>query len=173
MNIILRLAWRNLWRQPRRTWLTTGAMVFSNILLVFMISLQLGMYGMMIENTLRAQTGHLQVQAPGYKDDHKIRQVVPDVIQLAAELRDGLATDQVAARASAFALVSSADRSFGLQITGVEPQYEARVSSLPGLIKLKRLVDSGFFGRIIGVFGLGSRVLFGRFGNRRLIIAFG
>ena len=73
MSITFRLAWRNLWRRKRRTWLTVGAMLFSNILLVFMISLQLGMYEMMISNTLRAQTGHLQVQAPGYKDDQKIR----------------------------------------------------------------------------------------------------
>jgi len=135
MNITFRLAWRNLWRRKRRTWLTVGAMVFSNVILVFMISVQFGMYGMMIDNTLRAQTSHLQVQAPGYKDDHKIRQVVPEATRLAAELRDGLGTDQVAARASAFALVSSADRSFGLQITGVEPKFEPRVSSLPGLIK--------------------------------------
>ena len=140
-NITFRLAWRNLWRRKRRTWLTVGAMVFSNILLVFMISLQIGMYGMMINNTLRAQTGHLQVQAPGYNDDHKMRQVVPDVQGLANKLREGLATDEVAARASAFALVSSADRSYGLQITGVEPDFEARVSSLPGLIK-----DGRFFG---------------------------
>ena len=89
-NITFRLAWRNLWRRKRRTWLTVGAMVFSNILLVFMISLQIGMYGMMINNTLRAQTGHLQVQAPGYKDDHKIRQVVPGVQRLAEDLRQGL-----------------------------------------------------------------------------------
>jgi putative ABC transport system permease protein len=134
-NITFRLAWRNLWRRKRRTWLTVGAMVFSNILLVFMISLQIGMYGMMINNTLRAQTGHLQVQAPGYLDDHKIRQIVPDVQRLAEQLRQGLATDEVAARASAFALVSSAERSYGLQITGVEPDFETRVSSLPGLIK--------------------------------------
>ncbi len=60
-NITFKLAWRNLWRRKRRTWLTVGAMVFSNILLVFMISLQIGMYAMMINNTLRAQTGHLQV----------------------------------------------------------------------------------------------------------------
>ncbi len=141
MSINFRLAWRNLWRRKRRTWLTVGAMVFSNVILVFMISVQVGMYAMMIDNTLRAQASHMQVQAPGYKDDHKIRQVVPDVTRLAAELRDGLATDQVAARASAFALVSSADRSFGLQITGVEPQYEARVSSLPGLIKEGRFLS--------------------------------
>ena len=36
MNITFRLAWRNLWRRKRRTWLTVGAMVFSNIILVFM-----------------------------------------------------------------------------------------------------------------------------------------
>ena len=135
MSIGFRLAWRNLWRRKRRTWLTVGAMVFSNILLVFMISLQLGMYGMMINNTLRAQTAHLQIQAPDYKDDLRIRQVVPEVRTLAAELRQGLGTKKVAARAAAFALVSSADRSYGLQISGVEPQYETEVSSLPGLIK--------------------------------------
>ena len=46
-------------------------MMFSNMLLVFMISLQFGMYGLMIDNTLQAFTGHLQVQAPGYIDEHR------------------------------------------------------------------------------------------------------
>ena len=141
MDITLRLAWRNLWRQPRRTWLTVGAMVFSNIILVFLISLQLGMYQMMIENSLRAQTGHLQVQAPGYKDENKIRQVVPDVSLLAERLRDELATDEVAARAAGFALISSADRSYGAVIGGVEPLFEETVSSLPGLVKDGRYLE--------------------------------
>ena len=110
-------------------------MVFSNVILVFVISLQFGMYRMMIENTLKVQTGHLQVQAPGYSDDHKMRQTVPHVAGLADSLRRELATDQVAARASAFALVSSAQRSYGLAIAGVEPSFEPRVSSLPGLVK--------------------------------------
>ena len=133
-SITFKLAWRNLWRRKRRTWLTVGAMVFSNIILVFLISMQLGMYGMMIENTVRAQTGHLQVQAPGYKDELKMLQVVPDVSALAAELRRELGSDEVTARASAFALVSSAERSYGLMIAGVEPEFETRVSSLPGLV---------------------------------------
>jgi ABC-type lipoprotein release transport system permease subunit len=148
-NITFRLAWRNLWRRKRRTWLTVGAMVFSNILLVFMISLQIGMYGMMINNTLRAQTGHLQVQAPGYKDDHKMRQVVPEVRRLANEIRQGLDSQEVAARASAFALVSSADRSYGLQITGVEPEFERHVSSLPGLIRDGRFFDHAMAEEIV------------------------
>jgi ABC-type lipoprotein release transport system permease subunit len=141
MNITLRLAWRNLWRQPRRTWLTTGAMVFSNVLLVFMISLQFGMYGLMIDNTLQIFSGHLQVQAPGYKDDQKMRQVVPDVRPLAESLRDALGSDAIAARGWAFGLASSAERSYGIGIYGVEPAYEPNVSSIPGLIEEGEYLD--------------------------------
>jgi ABC-type lipoprotein release transport system permease subunit len=134
MSIVLRLAWRNLWRHARRTWLTIGAMVFSNVLLVFMISLQFGMYGLMIDNTLHVFSGHLQVQAPGYNDDQKMRQVVPDIQNLADTLRFELGTDEVAARGWAFGLASSEERSYGIGIYGVEPDYEPRVSNIPGLV---------------------------------------
>lgn len=142
MNIVLRLAWRNLWRHPRRTWLTMGAMVFANILLVFMISLQFGMYGLMIDNALQIFTGHLQVQAQGYNDEQKMRQVVPDIIPLANTIRTKLNSDFVAARGQAFALASSEERSFGIGVYGVEPEFEARVSSIPGLIAAGRYLSA-------------------------------
>ena len=141
MNVVLRLAWRNLWRHSRRTWLTIGAMVFSNVLLVFMISLQLSMYGLMIDNTLRVFSGHMQVQAPGYKDDQKMRQVVHDVQPLAARLRADLDSNTIAARGWAFGLASSAERSYGIGIYGVEPDFEPRVSNIPGLIEQGRYLD--------------------------------
>jgi ABC-type lipoprotein release transport system permease subunit len=141
VSLVLRLAWRNLWRQPRRTWLTTGAMVFSNVLLIFLISLQFGMYRMMIDNTLQVMSGHMQVQAEGYKDDQKIRQTVPNVRELASRLRKELASDTIAARAQNFVLASSEDRTYGIAVLGVEPQYEPRVSSVPGLVADGRYLD--------------------------------
>ena len=149
MNLVLRLAWRNLWRQPRRTWLTTGAMVFCNVLLVFMISLQFGMYRLMIENSLQAFTGHMQVQARGYNDDKKMRQTVPDIVALANDLRTELGSDEVAARATAFALASSEDRSYGIAVFGVEPQFEPNVSSIPGLVRDGRYLDSNDAAEIV------------------------
>lgn len=149
MNITLRLAWRNLWRQPRRTWLTTGAMVFSNAILVFMISLQFGMYKTMITNTLRAFTGHLQIQAPSYKDEQKMRQSVPHVTALAASLRQELGLDDIAGRGSAFALVSSNERSAGIQIIGIEPAFEPLVSSLPGLVDQGRYLEDDSAAEIV------------------------
>ena len=151
MNLVFRLAWRNLWRHPRRTWLTVGAIMFSNMLLVFMISLQFGMYGLMIDNTLQAFTGHLQIQAPGYIDDQKMRQTVDDVVPLATKLRDHFDSERIAARATAFALVSSEERSYGTAVIGVEPAFERNVSTLPELVSQGRyLGEQGAAEIVIG-----------------------
>ena len=149
VSLVFRLAWRNLWRHPRRTWLTTGAMMFSNMLLVFMISLQFGMYGLMIDNTLQSFTGHLQIQAPGYIDDQKMRQTVPDIVPLAELLRAELPDEKIAARATGFALVSSEDRSYGIAVFGVEPDFEAGVSTLPGLISAGRYLGENDAAEIV------------------------
>lgn len=141
MNVTWRLAWRNLWRHSRRTWLTVGAMVFCNTLLVFLISLQLGSYTMMIDNTLNAFTGHVQIQHVAYLDEQKMRQSVPDVQALAAQVRAQEGVGAAAARAVAFALASSDERSFGIQISGVEPAFEPGVSSFPGLVKEGRYLS--------------------------------
>lgn len=137
----LLIAWRNLLRQPRRTWLTVGAIAFCNLILVFMLSLQLGLYQMMIDSGLRPFTGHLQVQRTDYLDGQKLRQTVPDVSALAAELRAALGLEAVSPRASAFALVSSAERSYGVQVLGVDPRFESNVSSVPGLVKQGRYLE--------------------------------
>ena len=151
MGLTLRLAWRNLWRHPRRTLLTTGAMVFSNVILVFVISMQVGMYQLMIDNSLSATTGHLQVQARGYQEEEKIRQTIPAVEALAAELRSTLRLETIAPRGEAFALVSSEERSYGVQIQGVVPARERLVSSLPGLVAEGRyLADPDTPGIVVG-----------------------
>ncbi len=147
MTLTLRLAWRNLWRHSRRTWLTAMAMVFSNVLLVFMVSLQVGSYAMMIENTLKSFNGFIQVQAAGYLDNPKLRRSVPGVVALGDRIRDRLQQDgvpaAVTARAVGFALASSEQRSFGIQVVGVQPSREPAVSSIPGLIKAGRYLETG------------------------------
>ena len=134
MTITLRMAWRNLWRHKRRTWLTVGAMIFSNLILVFSISLQFGSYQMMIDNTLKSYTGHMQIQRKGYNDEPKMRSSIDAITPLANEVRQQLGSGTVAARGVAFAMTSSEERSYGLQIIGVEPEFEPNVSTLPGLI---------------------------------------
>jgi ABC-type lipoprotein release transport system permease subunit len=135
---VIRLAWRNLWRYQRRTWLTASAIAFSAMLLVFMISLQLGAYDMMIDTTVRVYTGHVQVQRAGYLDKPQMRATVPAAAALGARLRRATGFEAVAVRAQGFALAASRDRTYGVPVLGVEPGYEPKVSTLPHLIKTGR-----------------------------------
>ena len=128
------LAWRNLWRHTRRTWLTVAAMVFCNILLVFLISFQFGTYQLMIDNALSVFSGHIQLQAPGYNEEPTIRDTLPNIQALADDIRRELDGVAVSARAMGFALASSEERSYGVQVVGVQADTENQVSTLPGLI---------------------------------------
>jgi len=141
MTLNLRMAWRNLWRHKRRTWLTATAMIFSNVLLVFMISLQFGSYDMMINNTLQAFSGHIQVQKAGYNENPKMRSSIPRIRSLTGDLRGAMPEARIASRAAGFALASSEQRTFGIQVIGVEPDYEPEVSTIPGLVKQGRFLD--------------------------------
>lgn len=141
MVITLRLAWRNLWRNPRRSWLTASAIAFAAMLLVFMITLQLGAYDMMIDTTLRVYTGQMQVQREGYHDKPQMRATVPEAVRLAAQLREVTGLSAIAVRAQGFALASSAERSYGVPVVGVEPMHEAEVSTVPHLVKSGRYLS--------------------------------
>ena len=124
-------------------------MIFSNLLLVFMISLQFGSYRMMIDNTLKSYTGHMQIQRQGYNDDPKIRNSFKAIIPLAENLRKQLGTTRIGARGLAFAMTSSEQRSYGLQILGVEPDFEPNVSTLPGLINKGRYFSNSYAEEIV------------------------
>ena len=142
-SVVLRMAWRNLWRHGRRTWLTVGAMIFSNSLLVFSISLQFGSYSMMIDNSLQTFSGHIQLQHRDYLDHPKMRYVIADITTRAQDLRGDLGLQSVSARASGFALASSEDRSHGIQLLGVDPAHEPLVSTFPGLVTEGRYLQPG------------------------------
>ena len=107
MAIDTTMAWRNIWRNPRRTILTISAIVFASTLLIFMLSFQLGSYGAMINASVRIHTGHLQVQAKGYQDKKDMRLVVPDPSAVGKLMAGIPEVDAYTFRANAFSLASS------------------------------------------------------------------
>ncbi len=133
MNLTLSLAWRNVWRHKRRTWLTTGAMTLCNVVLIFMMSLQAGSYLSMINNTLSMFSGHLQVQHPQYLNDPKPRHAIKNAIDIADTLRKQ--DINASTRGVSFALISSETRAKPMQVIGVEEQFEATVSNIPGTLR--------------------------------------
>lgn len=138
----LKMAWRNIWRNPRRTLLTVAAIGFASLVLIFMLSFQLGSYQAMINSAVTINTGHLQVQAAAYRKNKSMRLVVADPAAVAAVLDAVPAIIAHASRASGFALVSSAQRTCGVGVTGIDPLAEPRVSRLKKLVRYGRFLDN-------------------------------
>ena len=135
MPIDVKMAWRNIWRNPRRTILTIAAIAFACMLLVFMLSFQFGSYETMINFAVKNHTGHLQVQARGYMDKRSIRLVVPDPAAVGRVLDKTQGVAAYTFRANAFSLVSSNKRTSGVMVIGIDPVMEARVTSLKKIIR--------------------------------------
>lgn len=136
------LAWRNLWRRPRRTILSVAGLAFASAFLIFMPSLQGGVYGTMIDNTLHLYDGYAQIERPAYRTEPDIRETITGVDSLLASLRGIDDLRAVSARANAYVLLSAGGRSFGAQIVGVQPETEALVSTVPERMQHGRYLDA-------------------------------
>jgi putative ABC transport system permease protein len=143
MYIDVKMAWRNIWRNPRRSILTIIAIACASVLLVFMLSWQFGAYDMMINSAVKIHTGHLQVQAKGYKDKKNIRLVVPDPAVVGDILEKMPNVSAYTSRANAFSLVSSKERTFGAIVIGIDPIKEATVSTLEALVRRGTYLSAG------------------------------
>ncbi len=130
-----KLAWRNIWRNPRRSILTMAAVAFATTLLVFMLSWQFGSYATMINASVKIQTGHLQVQEKGYDEKRDIRKVVENPESVGETLKRAPGVEAYTFRAEGFSLASSKDRTYGVLVVGIDPEREASVSTLKDIVR--------------------------------------
>ena len=164
-SMLVRVGWRNLARSRRRTWLTAGGIAFAIVLVVFSMSMQIGMYGVMIDNATSLLNGHIQIQSAEYLDQERFGDTIGDAT---AVLRTIAATDGVASvapRVEAFALASAGERSFGAQIVGVDVAAERQTVRFLKMISHGREIqgsDEAIIGTVLarnlGV-GLGDELV--------------
>lgn len=143
MSIDFTMASRNVWRNPRRSLLTMAAIAFACLLLIFMLSWQFGSYQTMIDAAVKIHTGHLQVQAAGYHQKRSMRQVVTRPRAVGELVARAPGVVHYSFRSNAFSLVSSRQRTYGVMVIGIDPEREARVSTLARIIRRGRYLRKG------------------------------
>ncbi len=142
LSLDAKMAWRNIWRNPRRSILTISAIAFASLLLVFMLSWQFGSYETMIDAVVKVHTGHLQVQARDYNEDREMRQVVPNPDSIMAGLGNIPNVATFTSRGQAFALTASANRTYGALVTGIDPTKESSVSRIRDFVREGDYLDN-------------------------------
>jgi ABC-type lipoprotein release transport system permease subunit len=120
MNI--RIAWRNIWRNKKRTLITVSSVTLAVVLSVFTRSFQEGTYAKMIENAIGNYTGYVQVHQKDYWDDKTIDNGIVITDTLIKEILSVKDVDGVNLRLEGFSLASHGNKTKGALVMGVEPQ---------------------------------------------------
>lgn len=147
--MLLKLAWRNLWRNKRRTLITTASIFVAVILSTFMRSLQEGSYNEMIKNAVSFYSGYIQIHKNGYWDEQKLDNSFEDVdivkTALAEESRISVATPRI----ESALLISSGEKTHIAQIVGTEPEQEDQLTRLSEKVVAGRYLKSDDRGLMI------------------------
>ncbi|MDH3351142.1 MAG: FtsX-like permease family protein [Gammaproteobacteria bacterium] len=122
--ILMRLAWRNLWRNHRRTLIMLMAITLGAWAMIFMTALMRGMVAEMVRGGISALPGHVQVHHPDYRDDPSIANLIPMSDSELSERFAGAGFAAWASRVRVPAVITSEYDSRGVTLLGVDPVSE-------------------------------------------------
>lgn len=128
--MILKLAWRNLWRSKRRTAITIASVFFAVILATLMMSLKEGVYKNMTEAMVASFTGYAQIHANGYWESKSIDDAFIYSDSVAAIVEGHPQVKGVVQRIENFALSATDTTTKGAMVVGTDPVGEMEMTGL-------------------------------------------
>ncbi len=150
MNRYIKIAWRNLWRNKRRTFITLASILLAVLLAISMRSMQKGMYANMIGNAVRFSTGYIQIHAKGYWDKPSINNSFEQSDLLDSLLDNNSNITLAVPRLESFVLASSGEHTKGVQVIGIDPAKEDKMSGISRKVTKGRYFMEGGDGILLG-----------------------
>jgi len=133
----LQIAWRNIWRNRKRTMITISSVTLAVVLAVFMRSFQEGTYAKMIDNAIGDFSGFVQVHQKDYWNDKTIDNGIEVNKKLLDEILSVENVEGVNLRLESFSLASNNNSTKGTLIMGIDPEKEEQ------MLKLKKKMIEG------------------------------
>lgn len=128
--MILKIAWRNIWRNRRRTLITAASIFFAVLFSVTIESMNRGVFDKMINDSVSFYTGYGQITDKGYWDERFLDNSFELSSELEATIKESPGVEDIAPRLESFALASHEKITKSAMVVGIEPQKEAALTGL-------------------------------------------
>jgi len=137
----IRLAWRNIWRNRRRTLLTAASIFLAIFLALIVRSLQIGWFDNLTKIVVQSYTGHIQIHKKGYWDDRDINNSIVYDDSLTRLVGSTQNVDKTVPRLEYFALSSFGKQTKGVLLAGTDPTWEDALTHLSARVVSGRYLD--------------------------------
>jgi putative ABC transport system permease protein len=124
------LAWKNLWRNRRRTLITATSIFFAVFFALVMRSFQLGTYDKLYKDVIESYTGYLQLQQADYFEEPGLDNSFEVDPELLKELGNDPNVTAVVPRLESFALAAVESRTQGVMVLGMDPEGEDKALNI-------------------------------------------
>jgi len=149
--MLLSLAYRNLWRNGRRTLLTLSAMIVSLALLILALGIFAGMLRDVLASATEQYHGHLVISSGDYQESRDLYTTLDETTLPLPALEKDHQIIGISPRLRGFGLVSHGDSSYPAELLGIHPSAEASVTSLQRqLVVGTPLTDDDTDGALLG-----------------------
>lgn len=128
--MLVSLAWRNIWRNRKRSFITLASIVVAVMLSVIMRSMQLGMYDDMIDTVIGSYSGYVQIHQEGYWDERSIDNGVQYDSHLIDSIEKVAGIKAVLPRLEGVGLLSMGELSKVISINGVDLEKELQIMDM-------------------------------------------
>jgi ABC-type lipoprotein release transport system permease subunit len=152
LGLLTSLAWRNLWRNPRRTALTFVAIGVGVWSMIVLAAIMEAWGASAFDAAIKMLTGHGQIHAPGYLDDPTVEHRFPPPDDELRSVLDSAPARAWAMRVRVPAIVQTARETAPVTLVGIDPKSERGLSFIPQAVREGEYLEGN----------AGSNVLLGR-----------
>lgn len=135
MFTFIKIAWRNIIRNKKRSAITLSAVGFGLGALIFIWAFVDGAHQQMIENYTSLISGHIQIHAKGFHQKEQLETYITQPEEITSLLNTNPRLLAITHRIKATGLVSSSEHSAGVYILGIDPKREKGVSTINRKVK--------------------------------------
>lgn len=132
--MIAAISWRNVWRNKLRSVVIILAITTGLTGGIFTVSIYNGMTEQKLRTAVDTQTAHLQIHAPLFQKNKDIRLYLSNAAEILSSLQSDESVKSVAPRLVATAMLASTSSNAGVQLNGVLPEKEKKISAISGSI---------------------------------------
>lgn len=169
MLLFIKVAWRNITRNLRRTLITLAAITFGLASIIILFGFTDGFHAQWVENSVKLYAGHVVVYADGFYENRNLNRNIKNAeyVEEMAGKAGGL--NAFTTRVHMHGLASTAENSVAVLIRGIETEKEKQISGFDRRIVTGEYLDNEGGKEILLGHGLASR-LHANIGNKVVLM---